>query len=197
MVQLAKQQLCTRSTLFLYISLPLFCTTITWNFQKLPTYTFYGRNVLRVLVHLFSLIFFTTAHFHLRGRKHYPFSHCRYKIFVFLPTKNVSLVFYLFRSFARWASLACRLLSLFLCLSLSLYSKFVDMTIKSKPNVLDNTDTETISAFPFRLYWLFSCLCFTRHGWLCEKHPRWKRNRRLTAMELMASTPGLETRPDL
>ena len=69
--------------------------------QKLPTYTFYGGNVLRVLVHLFSLIFFTTAHFHLRGRKHVPFSHCRYKIFVFLPTKNVSLVFYLFRSFAR------------------------------------------------------------------------------------------------
>ena len=31
--------------------------------------------------------------------------------------------------FSRWASLACRLLSLFLCLSLSLFSKFVDMKI--------------------------------------------------------------------
>ena len=33
------------------------------------------------------------------------------------------------RPFSRWASLACRLLSLFLSPSLALYSKFVDMTI--------------------------------------------------------------------
>ena len=46
---------------FLYISLPLFCTTPTWNFQKLLSYTFYGRNVARFLVHFF----FTAAHFHL------------------------------------------------------------------------------------------------------------------------------------
>ena len=46
---------------FLYISLPLFCTTTTWNFQKLLSYTFYGGNVVRVLVHFF----FTAAHFHL------------------------------------------------------------------------------------------------------------------------------------
>ena len=32
----------------------------------------------------------------------------------------------------------------------------------------DNTDTETISAFRFRLDWLVSCLCFTRHGWLWD-----------------------------
>ena len=31
----AKKQLCTYSTLFFNISLPLFCTTTTWNFQKL------------------------------------------------------------------------------------------------------------------------------------------------------------------
>ena len=35
----------------------------------------------------------------------------------------------------------------------------------SELNTLENTDTETIS--PFRL---FSCLCFTRRGWLCELH---------------------------
>ena len=35
-------------------------------------------------------------------------------------------------------------------------------------NNLDNRDTETISAFRFRRYWLFSCLCFTRRGWLCD-----------------------------
>ena len=46
---------------FLYISLLLFCTTTTRNFQKLLSYTFYGGNVVRVLVHFF----FTAAHFHL------------------------------------------------------------------------------------------------------------------------------------
>ena len=44
---------------------------------------------------------------------------------------EISLAQALRRSFSRWASLACRLFFLFLCLprSLSLYSKFVDMTI--------------------------------------------------------------------
>ena len=46
---------------FLYISLPLFYTTTTCNFQKLLSYTFYGGNVVRVLVHFF----FTDAYFHL------------------------------------------------------------------------------------------------------------------------------------
>ena len=51
------------------------------------------------------------------------------------PTKkNVSFVFLSLAldrclPFTRWASLACRLLSLFLCLSLALYSKFVGVTI--------------------------------------------------------------------
>ena len=34
---------------FLYISLPLFCTTTTWNFQKRPSYMFYGGNIVRIL----------------------------------------------------------------------------------------------------------------------------------------------------
>ena len=46
---------------FLWISLPLFCTTTTWNFQKLLSYTFFWGNVVRVLVHFV----FTAAHFHL------------------------------------------------------------------------------------------------------------------------------------
>ena len=53
---------------------------------------------------------------------------------VVLPTKKCLLCFLSLalnpcRPFSRWASLACRPLSLFLCLSLALYSKFVDMTI--------------------------------------------------------------------
>ena len=39
---------------FLYISLPLFCTTATWNFQKLlRRYTLFGGNVVLVLVYFF------------------------------------------------------------------------------------------------------------------------------------------------
>ena len=48
-------------TFFCTFLLPLFCTTTTWNFQKLPSYTFYGGNVVRVFAHFF----FTVAHFHL------------------------------------------------------------------------------------------------------------------------------------
>ena len=47
------------------------------------------------------------------------------------------------------------------------------MTINlSFENTLDNTDTEKISAFRFHLYWLFSCLFFTRRGWLCDFPPK-------------------------
>ena len=57
---ISKKQLCTCSTLFLYISLPLlYCTITMWNFQKLLSYMFYGGNVARFLVHFF----FTAAHF--------------------------------------------------------------------------------------------------------------------------------------
>ena len=48
---ISKKHLCTCSTLFSYISLPLFYTTTTWNFQKLPSYKFYRGNVVRVPVH--------------------------------------------------------------------------------------------------------------------------------------------------
>ena len=53
---------------------------------------------------------------------------------VILSTKKCLLCFLslapdLCHPFSRWASLACRLLSLFLGLSLAVHSKFVDMTI--------------------------------------------------------------------
>ena len=50
-----KEPLHVQHTFFLDISLPLFCTVTTWNFQK----RFYGGNVVRVLVHFF----FTGAEF--------------------------------------------------------------------------------------------------------------------------------------
>ena len=69
--------------------------------------------------------------------------------------------------FSHWASLACRPLSLFLCFSCSIF-QICGHDNLSKFNTLDNMDTETISAFRFRLYWLFCCLCFTRRQWLCD-----------------------------
>ena len=55
-----QQQLSTCSTLFFFfISLPLSCTTTTQNFQK-PF--FYGGNVVRVIVHFFSLPLIFTLH---------------------------------------------------------------------------------------------------------------------------------------
>ena len=56
---------------------------------------------------------------------------------VVLPTKKcllcfLSLALDLCRPFSRWASLACRLLSLFLCLSPALYSKYLWQQEKKK-----------------------------------------------------------------
>ena len=82
-----KKQLCTCSTLFLYISLPLFCTTSSRNFQKLPSYTF--------------LVILWPVHFFFRCRSFSPCWPLAFLLFliaainfqVFLPTKLVSLVF--------------------------------------------------------------------------------------------------------
>ena len=92
---------------------------------------------------------------------------------VVLPTKKclfcfLSLAVDFCCPFSRWASLACCLLSLFLCLSLALYSKFVDMTITPSLILEKTRIPRHIVAFRFRLHWLFSCLCFTRRGWLCD-----------------------------
>ena len=59
-----------------------------------------------------------------------PLQNCH----VVLPRKKfllcfLSLALDICRPLSHWASLACRLLSLFLCLSLALYSKFVNITI--------------------------------------------------------------------
>ena len=103
----------------LYISLSLFSTTTASNFQKLLSYTFNGVNVVRVLVHFFSPPLIFTLYL-IVGRSHFVTAATNKKkrlLFLYLAL-------YLCRPFSRLASLVCRLLSL------SLYSKFVDMTIK-------------------------------------------------------------------
>ena len=129
--------------------------------------------LVRILAHLF----FTAAHFHLAlvvaSISYFltaatKLSCCSLSCLV---TKKcllccLSLALYLCRPFSRWASVACRLLSLFLCLSLALFSNFLGMTIQliqafklrlivmaknleKYYNTSDNTDTETISASVF------------------------------------------------
>ena len=109
------------------------CRCFAW-LQRETSRNFFGENVARVLVHFF----FTAAHVHL-ALVATSISHvvtaaitkfsCR------SSNKKVSFVFLslaldLCRPFYRWASLACRLLSRFLCLSLAqLYSRFVGTPI--------------------------------------------------------------------
>ena len=73
-----------------------------------------------------------------------------------LPTKKcllycLSVALDLCRPFSRLASPACRLLSLFICLSLALYSKFVDMTI-SLSLILILQKTRVQEQFPLSVF---------------------------------------------
>ena len=97
--------------------------------------------------YVFSFTFFHCRSFStcIGGRQHLSFCHRRYKIFMLFSSNKKCLICFfclfvcfffflflaldLFRPFSRRVSLACRLLSLFLRLSLALYSKFVDITI--------------------------------------------------------------------
>ena len=126
-----KASLQVQHTFFVhFFALPLFCATTKWNFQKSPSYTF-----MEELLYVFLFTFFSTAliftlvaasisHFLTAATKFSCCSSNKKCLLCFL-----SLALALCRSFSRWASLAYRLLSLFLCLSFFLYSKFVGMTI--------------------------------------------------------------------
>ena len=146
---------------FLYISLPLSCTT-SRNFLDVT-------RCLEEMSYVFSFNFFSLRLIFTLHWGHFSFCHRRYKIFLLSFQQKMSPLFFICpsRSLSPFVSLSfaglCLPLSLFLCVPLALYSKVVDMTIN-----LSLIHTETISAFRFRLHWLFNCLCFTRRGWLCD-----------------------------
>ena len=75
-----KATLHVQHTFFLYISLLLCCTTTTWNFQKLLSYTFYGGNVV---CSCFRSLFFTAAHFHL------AWATCKMRSFYYYDQQNI------------------------------------------------------------------------------------------------------------
>ena len=109
----------------LHLQHTLFCTFLCRCFARLQRETsrnflvtrFTDWNVVRFLVHFFSLPFTFTLHW-------WPLA-----FLIFSKLSCCSLALDLCRPFSRWASLACHPLSLFLCFSLALYSKFLDMTI--------------------------------------------------------------------
>ena len=110
---------------FLYISLPLFCTTTTWNFQKLLSYTFFFRSLFFSLPLIFTLHWWPLAFLILSP----PLQNFN----VVLPTKKMSPLFFISRSKSLSPFFSLSFAGLqptfsFLCVSLALYSKFVDMT---------------------------------------------------------------------
>ena len=109
-----KKQLCTCSSLILYISLPSFCTRQRETSRNLLNgCTFYGGIVVRVLVHFFLLPLIFILHWWPLAFLILP--HRRYKIsMLFFQQKKCLLRFFslasdLCRPFSRWASLACSL----------------------------------------------------------------------------------------
>ena len=125
----------------------------TWNFQKLLSYTFYGGNVVRVLVHFFTLpVIFTLRWWPLACLILSP---PLQSFHVVIPTKKclLSLFFYLSLQISlQISSLSFAGLpptfSFSLSFSCSIF-QFCGHDNLSKLNNLDNTDTETISAFVF------------------------------------------------
>ena len=143
------------------------CTTTTWNFQKLLSYPLYGGNVVRVPVHFFSLPLIFTLHWWPLA--FFIFSPPLQNFHVALPTKKMSPLFFISRSksLSPFFSLSFAGLQPTFSFSLSFSCSIFQICGHynlSKLNTLDNTDTETISTFRFRLYLLFCCLCFTTGG---------------------------------
>ena len=164
----------------------LFCTFLCRCFARLQratsrnflSYTFYGGNVVwcsRSL--LVSLPPFFTLHW-------WPLAFLilsppLQNFHVVLPTKKYLLCFFSrSKSLSPFFSLSFAALPPTVSFSLSFSCSIFQICGHdnlSKLNTLDNTDTETISSFRFRLYWLFCCLCFTRRRWLCDFPPKWPR----------------------
>ena len=117
-----------------------FCTYLCRCFARLQRET--SRNLLvtrfmeEISYVLPSPFFFTAAHFHLAlvAASISHFVTAATKLSCCSSNKKYLLCFLshaldLCRPFSRWASLGCRLLFLFLCLSPALYSELVDITI--------------------------------------------------------------------
>ena len=133
---------------FLDISLPLFCTTTTWNFQTLLSYE---GNVVHFLVHFF----FTAAHFQL-ALVAASISHivtAATKFSCCSSNKKMSLVFIscsrlLLPLFSLSFAGLPPTFSFSLSFSCSIF-QICGHDTYSKLNTLENMDTKTYCRFPF------------------------------------------------
>ena len=149
--------------IFLYISLPLFCTNTTWKLLKLLrfieemsyvfSFTFFSLPLIFTL-HWWPLAFLILSPpLSLEENSN---KKCLFHVF-FIP-RSRSLSPYFSLSFAGLPPT----FSFSLSFSCSIF-QICGHDNYSELNTLENTDTETISAFR-----LFSCLCFARRVWLCD-----------------------------
>ena len=149
-----------------------FFAVVLYDNIKLPSYAFYGGNVVRVffcllfllLPLIFTLVAARISHFVTAATK---FSCRSFNNKWLLISRSSSMLLFFSLSFAG--------LSPTFSFSLSFSCPIFQICGHdnwSKLKTLDNTETETISAFPFRLYWLFSCLYFKRRVWLCDFPPK-------------------------
>ena len=149
-----------------------FFAVVLYDNIKLPSYAFYGGNVVRVffclLILLLPLIFTLVAarisHFVTAATK---FSCRSFNNKWLLISRSSSMLLFFSLSFAGRSPT----FSLSLSFSCPIF-QICGHDNRSKLKTLDDTETETISAFRFRLYWLFSCLYFKRRVWLCDLAPK-------------------------
>ena len=123
-----EKQLCTYSTFF--------CTFLCRYFARLQPPNCTWTRLMEEMSYVFLFTLFSLPLiFTLKAASVSHFLTATTKFSCCSSNKICLLCFFIFlapalcHSFSRWASLAFRLLSLFLCLSLPLYSKFMDMTI--------------------------------------------------------------------
>ena len=164
------------STPFLYISLPLFCTTTTWNFQKLLSYTFLWRKCRTWSRSLFSLLLIFTMH--LWALAFLNLSPPLQNFHVALPTKTCILRFFISRSKSLSPFFSLSFVGLPPTFSFSQSFSCSIFQICGHDNfnlslILQTTRIQKqfpLSGFVFIR--LFSCLWFTWRPWLCDFPPK-------------------------
>ena len=139
----------------LHVQHTLFCTFFCRCFARLQRETsrnflvtsFIDWNVVRFLVHFFSLLLTFTLHW-------WPLaflilSPTLQNCHVVLPTKKMSPFFFISRSRS--------------------LSPFISLSFGGLPPTFSFCLSFSCSIFQIcGLYWLFSCLCVTRRGWQCD-----------------------------
>ena len=127
-----------------------FCTFLCRCFARLQRETsrsFLVTHFMEEMSYFFLFTFFSTvAHFHPAGCQHFLFSHCCYKISCCSSTKKCLLWFFSISLYLFFLIELCWPVAL---LSVSLFSKFFDMTIINLNLILQTTGYRNNFCFLF------------------------------------------------